>query len=117
MIDSRCPVHCYYNNRLQQTTTTPCVSTDLLQQVDGVPAAEHLGGEGGGGGGAPVLLNLLQELGHRHALGHGAPQPGTHRDRTGTDKQIPGLTDRFHTKDPRKPGGTPPPSPAANYDK
>lgn len=36
--------------------------SDLLQQVDSVPAAHHLGGEGGGGGGAPVLLNLLHEL-------------------------------------------------------
>ena len=50
----------------------PLCHTDLLQQVDGVPAADHLGGEGGGGGRAPVLLNLLQELGHRHALRHGA---------------------------------------------
>ena len=38
------------------------VSTDLLQQVDGIPAADHLGGEGGGGGGAPVLLDLLHEV-------------------------------------------------------
>ncbi len=65
--------------------------TDLLQQVDGVPAAHHLGGEGGGGGGAPVLLNLLQELGHWHALRHGAPQPGTHPDRPGQDRN--GLTE------------------------
>lgn len=73
---------------LLNSTHYSSVSTDLLQQVDGVPAADHLGAEGGGGGGAPVLLNLLQEVGHRHALRHGAPQPGTgpgpDRDTTGT---------------------------------
>ena len=52
-------------------------TTDLLQQVDGVPAVEHLGGEEGGGGRAPVVLNLLHELGHGHTLGHGSPRPGT----------------------------------------
>lgn len=57
-------------------------TTDLLQQVDGVPAVEHLGGEEGGGGRAPVVLNLLHELGHRHALGHGSPRPGTGPDLT-----------------------------------
>lgn len=80
----------HYDLRLQQP---PYDGTDLLQQVDGVPAAQHLGGEGGSGRGAPVLLDLLQELGHGHALGHVAL-----RTHTGLLVAKQRLTDPLHTR-------------------
>lgn len=96
----------FFSDVKQHTSTAPTTvtittgyhhhrpdSTDLLQQVDGVPAAEHLGGEGGGGRGAPVLLDLLQKFGHAHTLGHGPPQARTHRDKTGTDRHTESWAD------------------------